>query len=122
MSRSVFESTLSQHIVMSDIDALNAVTKFPSRYSYDPLPVGATDPITITPIGSPFTFANRTGIRAEAVITGGTMSAIAHQRQAANGPASTSVPAAAGTVLLSPGDQLTITYSVAPSVTVVPHA
>jgi len=29
MSRSVFDSTLSQHITMSDIDALNAVTKFP---------------------------------------------------------------------------------------------
>jgi hypothetical protein len=86
------------------------------------LPAGTTDPVTITPTGSPFTFANRTGIRAEAVITGGTMSAIAHQRQAANGPVSTSVPAAAGTVLLSPGDQLTITYSVAPNVTLVPHA
>ena len=121
MSRSVFDNVTSTHILMSDIDAATAVSKFGSRYSYDNLPAGATDPVTVTPTGSPFTFGNHTGLRAECVIVGGTLSAVSHSRQGANAVISTSAPPVAGTILMSVGDSLTITYSVAPTITLVPH-
>ena len=81
MARSVFDSTLSQHIVMPDLDAATAVSKFPSRYSYHALPANPTDPTTVSVGASPFVLTNRTGLRAEAVIAGGTMSAISHSRR-----------------------------------------
>ena len=121
MSKSVFDSTLSRHIVMDDIDANNAVAKFPSRYSFDPLPAAATDPFSITPTGSPFAFTNRTSGKLEVMISGGTVSNISHTRQGANGPITSATCITSGTVLASPGDTIAVTYSVAPTMAAIPH-
>jgi hypothetical protein len=122
MSKSVFDSTLSKHLVMDDIDANNAVAKFPARYSFDPLPAAATDPFSITVGASPFAFSNRTAGKVEVMISGGTVSSITHTRQGANGPITSATGMTNGTVLTSSGDTITVTYSVAPTMAAVPHA
>jgi hypothetical protein len=120
--KSVFDSTLSRHITMDDIDANNAVAKFPSRYSFDPLPAAATDPFTITVGASPFSFVNHTSGKLEVMISGGTVSLIQHTRQGANGPITSATGMTSGTVLASSGDTITVTYSVAPTMAAIPHA
>jgi hypothetical protein len=107
---------------MADIDANFAVSKYPARYSFDPLPAGASDPFSITPTGSPFSFVNHTTGKLEVMISGGTVSAISHTRQGANGLITSATGLTSGTVLASPGDTIAVTYSVAPTMAAIPHA
>lgn len=65
----------------------------------------------ITVGASPFTYTNNTGNDQTVMISGGTVSAVLFVRLAS----ANSLGVTAGTVLLSPGDGVTVTYSVAPT-------
>lgn len=71
------------------------------------------DFVTITPTGSPFVVENPTGNEVSIVVAGGTVSAIEFIRP---GFGFINVGTLAGMFNLSPGDQLQVTYSVAPSI------
>lgn len=73
-----------------------------------------SQPITITPTGSPFTYTSA-GSTVVAV-TGGTVSLISIVR----GGTTVATGATSGTFTLSDGDQLVVTYSVAPTMTGLP--
>jgi len=76
------------------------------------LPRGAT-------VGaSPFTFQNTTGRSVDLIVTGGTVSAIAFSR---DNVTFYGVGSVAGVFWLSPYDYLRVTYTVAPTITLVPR-
>lgn len=67
---------------------------------------------------SPFTFQNTTGGPVDIIVTGGTVSAITFSRDNAT---FYSVGSVAGVFWLSPYDYLRVTYTVAPTITLVPR-
>jgi len=69
--------------------------------------VGYANPVAVTPGASPYTYTNNTAGNQYIYVAGGTVSAITH-----NG---VSIGQTSGAFLLSPGDTLTVTYSVAPT-------
>lgn len=71
-------------------------------------------PSAITPSGSPFVYT--VDADCSVVVMGGTVSAISFGRQAA----SVSIPTS-GMFSLSTGDTLTVTYTVAPTMTLIPR-
>ena len=89
----------------------------------DPFPHGALDPFSIEVGPSPFAFVNDTHTKLELWIKGTTFSTIEHTRQGANGaPITSAIGMTSGTVLASPGDTITVTYSIAPTMAAIPHA
>ena len=79
---------------------------------------GYDNPVTGLIVGpSPYTVSNNTKINADIVIAGGTVSQIAYIRKGVT----TVLGLTGGNVSLSPGDQLQITYSAAPTVTYIPR-
>lgn len=73
-------------------------------------------PSNIALTGSPFTFTNQTKSAVMLLINGGSVSSIQYTRDDVN---FYSIPSAAP--LVFPGDRIRITYSAAPTVTVVPR-
>lgn len=73
-------------------------------------------PADLTLTGSPFTFTNQTKSTVMLMINGGSVSAIQYTRDGVN---FYSVPS--GALSVFPGDQVRITYSATPTVTVVPR-
>jgi hypothetical protein len=67
---------------------------------------------------SPFTFQNTTGRSVDLIVTGGTVSAIAFSR---DNITFYGVGSTAGVFWLSPYDYLRVTYTVAPTITLVPR-
>ena len=67
---------------------------------------------------SPFTYQNTTGRPADVIVTGGTVSAIAFSR---DNTTFYGVGATSGVFWLSPYDYLRVTYTVAPTITLVPR-
>jgi len=78
----------------------------------------AVVPSVITPGASPYTYANASGFDADVLVAGGTVSAIAFSR---DGATFYPVGITAGSVHLSPGDKVKVTYSVVPTMTLVPR-
>lgn len=75
---------------------------------------------SVTPTGSPFGYQNISGFDEDVVVSGGTVSNVQLARQGVgvNIASSTAQPV---TVHLSPGDILNVTYSVAPTIQVIPR-
>ena len=67
---------------------------------------------------SPFTFQNTTGRSVDLIVSGGTVSAIAFSR---DNVTFYGVGSTAGVFWLSPYDYLRVTYTVAPTITLVPR-
>ncbi len=76
-------------------------------------PVGTVVAATVG--ASPYTYVNTSGFTQDAIVAGGTVSNVSFSR----GGLFYTVPA--GTVTLSPGDSLRVTYTVAPNVTIIPR-
>lgn len=110
----IYDNSLSKNITLEAVDAANAVNKTPSRYSYVTTNPLATSALTLT--GSPFVYTNQTGGKVEVLHQGGTVSKIEHGRSGAF----VDVGVTSGPLLLAPLDQVRVTYSVAPTMTVVP--
>ncbi len=72
---------------------------------------------TITPSGSPYSYTNSTDYDEDVIVRGGTVSAVEHGR----GGSYESVGVVAGMFRLSPGDVLRVTYTVAPTMRLVPR-
>ena len=100
-------------VLQSQVQAL-AVT--PPRI--DEVPGWLILPRAIAAGASPFTFQNTTGRSIDVIVTGGTVFAIAFSRDNVTfyGVGSTS-----GVFWLSPNDRLRVTYTVAPTLTLVPR-
>ena len=100
-------------VLQSQVHAL-AVT--PPRI--DEVPGWLILPRAIAAGASPFTFQNTTGRSITVIVTGGTVSAVAFSRDNVTfyGVGSTS-----GVFWLSPNDRLRVTYTVAPTLTLVPR-
>lgn len=78
--------------------------------------VGSQAPAQSVTVGaSPFTF--KATAKGSLNISGGTVSAVSHGRQAV----SHSLGGVSGSFYLSAGDSLTITYSAAPTLLFIPH-
>lgn len=77
-----------------------------------------TPPSTITVTASPFSYQNVTGFPADVIVSAGTVSLIEFSR---NGTTWYGVGATAGMFGLSPGDRLRVTYTVAPTMTLIPR-
>jgi hypothetical protein len=75
-------------------------------------------PSTITPTGSPFTYQNVTTFPADVVVQGGTVSKIEFSR---DGTTWIDVGVIAGMFGLSSADNLRVTYTVAPTMTLIPR-
>lgn len=73
---------------------------------------------TPTPGASPWTYTNDTGFDLDAAVTGGTVSAVQLLRGATVATLANATPTV---VRLSPGDALVVTYTVAPTVTIIPR-
>ncbi len=72
---------------------------------------------SIVPGPSPFTYQNGGDFTVDAIVTGGTVSAVEFSRDNVN-----FFPVATGTqVSLNPNDYLRVTYSVVPSITLIPR-
>lgn len=71
---------------------------------------------TLTVGASPYTYTNASAYAQDVVVSGGTVSAVALGR----GAASVTYPTA-GPVTLSPGDTVTVTYTAAPTMKVIPR-
>jgi lysophospholipase L1-like esterase len=69
-----------------------------------------TTPVTVTPPASGSAYTNATNVKQQAIVSGGTVSAIAQ------GGVTTGLTA--GVFVLDPGDTLTLTYTVAPTLLV----
>ena len=66
---------------------------------------------------SPYTYQNTGDFTVDAIVTGGTVSAVEFSRDA-----TTFFAVSAGTqISLNPGDYLRVTYTVAPSITLIPR-
>jgi hypothetical protein len=114
----VVDSVLSKTIQLEQIDALFATTKFPARYTYAAAPPGPLDAFTITPTGSPFAYQNSTPTKLDIKVQGGTVSKIEQGRKGTF----VDCGETGGIVILPPGDQIRVTYSVAPTMTAFPLA
>jgi hypothetical protein len=112
----VVDSVLSKTIQLEQIDAQFAVSKYPARYTYAAAPLGPLDPVTITPGASPFVYSNNTTSKMTVMVQGGAVSKIEQGRKG------TFIDCGhiAGGILLSAGDQLRVTYFVAPTMTAFP--
>ena len=76
-------------------------------------------PSAITPTGSPFTYQNTASFDASVIVSGGTMSLIEFSR---DGATWYDVGVITGGMFhLSPSDRIRVTYSVAPTMTLVPR-
>lgn len=72
---------------------------------------------SIAPGPSPYTYQNAGDFTVDAIVTGGTVSAVEFSRDGVSFFA-----VATGTqVSLNPGDSLRVTYAVAPSITLIPR-
>ena len=72
---------------------------------------------SIAPGPSPYTYQNTGDFTVDAIVTGGTVSAVEFSRDG-----TTFFAASAGTqISLNPGDSLRVTYAVAPSITLIPR-
>lgn len=82
------------------------------------LPVSGASiaPIAVTPGASPYTYTNATGYEADMVVQGGTVSKVEFTR---NGTTFFDIGAVAGMVRLSQWDAVKVTYTVAPTMTLV---
>lgn len=80
-------------------------------------PASADASIAVTPGASPYAYKNATNRTQAVFVTGGTVSAITLTRA---GSAAIATGATSGWWLVFPGDTLTVTYSVAPTMTAVP--
>ena len=72
---------------------------------------------TITPSGSPYSYSNATDYDEDVIVRGGTVSTV----EVGRGGSYESVGVAAGMFRLSPGDVLRVTYTVAPTMRLVPR-
>lgn len=72
----------------------------------------------ITVGASPFSYTNATTQKELVTVVGGTVSAVTITR---NGQTTTSTGAVAGPFLLAPTDVLVVTYSVAPTMNLIPE-
>lgn len=72
---------------------------------------------TSTPAGSPHTYTNSSARRQNVIVSGGTVTTIEFSR---DGATFDIVGLLAGVHVLNPGDQLRITYAVAPAVAIYP--
>jgi hypothetical protein len=75
-------------------------------------------PSSITPGASPYTYQNTLGYPADVIVNGGTVSAIAFSRDNAT---FYTAGAIGGIFPLSPYDYLRVTYTVAPTMTLIPR-
>jgi hypothetical protein len=75
-------------------------------------------PSAITVTASPFTYINQTGVTADVIVSGGTVSQIEFSR---DGATFFGVGVTSGMLMLSPYDRLRVTYSAAPTMTLVPR-
>jgi len=84
----------------------------------DEVPGWSIPPRGVTVGASPFTFQNTTGRSVDLIVSGGTVSAIAFSR---DNVTFYGVGSTAGVFWLSPYDYLRVTYTVAPTITLVPR-
>lgn len=100
----VTDSVLTKTILMEQIDALFATSKYPARYTYVAI-AGPLDIFTITPTGSPFVYHNSMRNKLDIKVQGGTVSKIEQGRSG------TFVDCGEtnGIVILPPGDQIRVT-------------
>jgi hypothetical protein len=75
-------------------------------------------PSAITVTASPFTYINQTGVTADVIVSGGTVSQIEFSR---DGATFFGVGVTSGMLMLSPYDRLRVTYTAAPTMTLVPR-
>lgn len=78
-------------------------------------PTNAVSAVVVGP--SPFTYTNESDFDADALVTGGTVSAVAFTRDGL-----TFYPVNAGELIrLNPGDAVRVSYTVAPTLTLIPR-
>jgi hypothetical protein len=97
-------------------EAIEGLASAPPRI--DEVPGWNILPRGVTVGASPFTFQNTTGRSVDLIVTGGTVSAIAFSR---DNVTFYGVGSTAGVFWLSPYDYLRVTYTVAPTITLVPR-
>lgn len=127
------------------VDYLSTISKIFDEFGTTPLPIdysasivglradleiGNQPPITpppqnyglaassITVTASPFTYTNQTGVTADVIVSGGTVSQIEFSR---DGTTFFGVGVTNGMFMLSPYDWLRVTYTAAPTMTLVPR-
>jgi len=102
------------------IEYNNAYFATPSDATRRPIKLGnsAVAPSNITVTASPMTYQNTTGYEADVIISGGTISSIEFTRDNAT---FYTTGLTTGVITLSPSDRVRVTYSVAPTMTLVPR-
>jgi hypothetical protein len=95
------------------LQALEALEAVPAASA--PVSGASIAPSAITVTASPFTYQNATGYAADVIISGGTVSLVEFGRSGAF----TNVGTVAGMFGLSPFDSIRVTYTVAPTMTLV---
>lgn len=83
-----------------------------------PVSSAQVPPSTITVTGSPFSYQNTTTFPADTIVFGGTVSKVEFSR---DGTTWYDVGVIAGMFGLSPSDRLRVTYTVAPTMTLIPR-
>ena len=97
-------------------EAIEGLAVAPPRI--DEVPGWLIQPRAVVVGASPFTLQNTTGRPVDIIVTGGTVSAIAFSR---DNVTFYGVGSVAGVFWLSPYDYLRVTYTVAPTITLVPR-
>lgn len=97
-------------------EAIEGLAVAPPRI--DEVPGWLIQPRNVAVGASPFTLQNTTGRSVDIIVTGGTVSAIAFSR---DNVTFYGVGSTAGVFWLSPNDYLRVTYTVAPTITLVPR-
>jgi hypothetical protein len=107
--------------MQADIDqawATAQIAQLAPVYAPPELSAYLTPPSTITVTGSPFSYQNTTTFPASVTVQGGTVSKVEFSR---DGTTWYDVGTVAGMFSLSPSDRLRVTYTVAPTMTLIPR-
>ena len=105
----------------TDVDQIRATAEIAQLAPPDsaiPLSAAIVPPSTITVTGSPFSYQNTTTFPADVIVQGGTVSKVEFSR---DGSTWYDVGVVAGMLGLSPSDRLRVTYTVAPTMTLIPR-
>ena len=105
----------------TDVDQIRSIAEIAQLAPPDsdfPQSAASVPPSTITVTGSPFSYQNTTTFRADVIVQGGTVSKVEFSR---DGSTWYDVGVTAGMFGLSPSDRLRVTYTGAPTMTLIPR-
>lgn len=96
-------------VVITVVCVADTISPIPSDFGFASAAAKGAAPTAITAGASPYTWTNTNGVNTQVFMSGGTVSAIAY-----NGGAISGTLAGTVTVILQPGETVTVTYAVAP--------